>query len=273
MIAPVIDGAPSDVVVRARPMIDARGIVKVFGDRRDEVVALDGIDLDVAAGSLVAVLGPSGCGKSTLLHVVAGFVAPTAGAVVVDGTAVRGPDRQRGVVFQDAALFPWRTVLGNVEFGLLGVPRRERRDRARQMLELVRLDGVERRHPRALSGGMRQRVALARALAPEPAVLLMDEPFGALDALTRAQLQDELIGVWTRTGQTIVFVTHAVDEALYLADEVVVLSARPATVRARVAVDLPRPRRREELIGSARYAELHRTLTAELGGRGPCADG
>jgi NitT/TauT family transport system ATP-binding protein len=249
-------------------MIEAIAVRRVFSNRRGDVVALDAVDLSVAAGEFVSVLGQSGCGKSTLLHVLGGFVPATSGEVRVDGVTVAGPDRARGIVFQEPALFPWRTVLGNVTFGLeqLGVPRRDRLARARRMIELVHLSGVERQYPKTLSGGMKQRVALARALVTDPAVLLMDEPFGALDAQTRSRLQDELVAIWRRTAKSIVFVTHSVDEALYLSDVVYVLSPRPATVRARVAVDLDRPRDREELIGSARYAELHRQLTALVTG-------
>ncbi|MEV8530577.1 ABC transporter ATP-binding protein [Streptomyces sp. NPDC051211] len=204
------------------------------GSRRPAVPVLAGAELEFAAGSFTALLGPSGCGKSTVLGTVAGFVRPSAGRVTVGGVPVDGPGPDRGVVFQHYALFPWRTARGNVEFALkrLGLPRAERRRRALAALDEVGLaDGAEK-YPAQLSGGMQQRVALARALAAEPEVLLMDEPFGALDALTRTRMQALLRQLWQRAGTTVLFVTHDIDEALALAERVVVLGGSPGRVLA-----------------------------------------
>ncbi|MEU7552229.1 ABC transporter ATP-binding protein [Streptomyces sp. NPDC044571] len=205
-----------------------------------EFTALDGIDLEIEAGEFVVVVGPSGCGKSTLLDLLGGLTGPTSGRILLDGRPVTGPGLDRGVVFQQYALLPWRTALGNVEFGLeaTGVPRRERSARAREFLDLVGLTGFEDRHPHELSGGMRQRVAIARSLAYDPDVLLMDEPFAALDAQTRESLQDELLRIWQRTGKTIVFITHGIEEAVYLGQRVAVITSRPGRVKEVVPVAL-----------------------------------
>lgn len=246
---------------------------KVYASGRRPVTAIDGIDFSARPGELVSIVGPSGCGKSTFLHVVGGFVAPTEGTVTVDGAPVRGPDPRRGIVFQEFVLFPWKTVLGNVAYGLAerGVPRRERAERARRFVEIVGLAGFERHYPKELSGGMKQRVALARSLIVDPDVLLMDEPFGSVDAQTRVLLQRKLLDIWERTRKTVVFVTHSVDEALYLSDTVYVLSARPARVKDVVGVDLPRPRDPEALLRMPEYRSLHERiwslLQKELGER------
>ena len=220
------------------------GVSKTYVDRAGRPVrALDGVDLTVEPEEFAAVLGPSGCGKSTLLNLVAGLLAPSAGAIWLDGDLPPGRTAT-AMVFQEFALFPWRTVQANVEFGLeeLGLPGAERARRARRFIELAGLAGFESRYPHQLSGGMRQRVGIARALAVEPAILLMDEPFSALDAQTRQLMQEELLGIWERTRQTIVYVTHNIHEAVYMADRVVVLSRRPGRVLAEVKIDLPRPR-------------------------------
>ncbi|MFD5622143.1 ABC transporter ATP-binding protein [Streptomyces yangpuensis] len=210
------------------------GVRKTFGD----FTALDGIDLEIRSGEFLVVVGPSGCGKSTLLDLLGGLSAPTAGRILLDGKPVTGPGLDRGIVFQQYALLPWRTALGNVEFGLeaTGVPRRERKERAREFLDLVGLTGFEDRHPHQLSGGMRQRVAIARSLAYDPDVLLMDEPFAALDAQTRESLQDELRRIWQCTGKTVVFITHGIEEAVYLGQRVAVMTSRPGRIKEIVPV-------------------------------------
>jgi NitT/TauT family transport system ATP-binding protein len=231
-------------------VIVARGVRKVFagrgatGDAAGDVIALDGIDLQVAAGELVCLLGPSGCGKSTLLNAVAGFSPPTSGTITVDGRPVTGPGPDRAMVFQEYALFPWMTVERNVGFGLevKGLAAAEVRTKVDALLGTLHLREFRDRFPKDLSGGMRQRVAIARALAIDSPVLLMDEPFGALDALTRRNLQDELLRIWSELRKTILFVTHGIEESIYLADRVVVMTYRPGTVKRVVTVTLPRPR-------------------------------
>ncbi|GAA4347685.1 ABC transporter ATP-binding protein [Angustibacter luteus] len=202
--------------------------------------ALEDVTLDVPDGQFLTLVGPSGSGKTTLLDLLGGLSSPTSGEVLVDGARVAGPGLDRGIVFQQYALFPWRTALANVEFGLeqQRLPRRERRERARQHLDLVGLNGFEDRYPHELSGGMKQRVAIARSLAYQPSVLLMDEPFAALDAQTREQLQDELLRIWRTTATTVVFITHGIEEAVYLGQRVAVLSSRPGRLKALVDVDL-----------------------------------
>jgi NitT/TauT family transport system ATP-binding protein len=219
------------------PAIALRDVSKAFGTSREAVVALDHIDLEVRQGEFLCVVGASGCGKSTMLNLVAGLDHPTIGEVAVDGTPA--------LMFQEAALFPWLTAGDNVALPLRlkGMDRKSRRARARDLLELVHLDGQADRRPHELSGGMRQRVALARSLAQEADILLMDEPFGALDAMTRDLLHDELERVWSATGLTVVFVTHNVREAARLADRIVLLTSRPGRVAAEFVVDNPRPRR------------------------------
>jgi NitT/TauT family transport system ATP-binding protein len=224
-----------------RVLVD--GVSKTYTDRRGRAVeALHDVSLTVGDGEFVTVLGPSGCGKSTLLHVVAGLTPPTRGRVVFEAVPER--TAMAAVVFQDHALFPWRTVLGNVAFGpeVRGVGAAEREARARGLLELVGLQGFEERYPRELSGGMRQRVAIARALAVEPALLLMDEPFSALDAQSRALMQLELLALWERTRKSILYVTHQIQEAVLLGDRVVVMTRRPGRVLTERRVPLPRPR-------------------------------
>jgi len=220
-------------------------------------LALAEMSIDVPEGQFVSILGPSGCGKSTLLYIVGGFVKPSSGEVRSRGRVVEGPGPDRGPVFQEFALFPWKTVLGNVAYGLIqqGRPRREAEARARELIARVKLSGYEGFYPKELSGGMKQRVAIARTLAYEPATLLMDEPFGALDAHTRTTLQNELLSLWERDRKTVLFVTHSVEEAVFLSDRVVVLSRSPGRIRADMAIDLPRPRLRAELLLDRRYQE------------------
>src|SRR4051794_7351033 len=236
-------------------------VSKVFGTGRASVAALDHITLDVASGEFVCLLGASGCGKSTLLNIVAGLDRPTSGQVSVRAN-------RTGLMFQEAALFPWLTARGNVELALKlgGVGRDERRTRTDQLLAMVHLGDFAKKRPHELSGGMRQRVALARALAQDAEVLLMDEPFGALDAMTRDRLHDELESLWRATGKTVMFVTHNVREAVRLGDRVLLLASRPGRVVAEYAVEIPRPRR----IDSADVATLAATITDRLRGE---ADG
>jgi NitT/TauT family transport system ATP-binding protein len=228
------------------PQLVVERLSKEFSTRGKgaAVRALDGIDLSIHAGEFVSLLGPSGCGKSTLLNIVAGFQRPTAGRVFHEGIEVTGPDRRRTVVFQDYALFPWMSVQRNIEFGLKaqGVPVGERARIARDLVALVHLTGFEDRYPHEISGGMKQRAAIARALAPNPDILLMDEPFGALDAQTRVLLQEEVARLSVETKKTALFVTHSIEEAVFLGDRVVVMSARPGKIRAVCPVPLGRPR-------------------------------
>jgi NitT/TauT family transport system ATP-binding protein len=219
--------------------------------------ALVDISLTVSEGEFVSILGPSGCGKSTLLYMVGGFVPPTTGKILVNGKAVTGPGPDRGPVFQEFALFPWKTVKGNVMYGMLeqGVPRAEAETRAIELLDMVHLARYADFYPKELSGGMKQRVAIARTLAYNPAILLMDEPFGALDAHTRTKLQNELLTIWEQHRKTVLFVTHSVEEAVYLSDRVFVMTASPGRQKALIEIDLPRPRIRAELLLNRRYQE------------------
>jgi NitT/TauT family transport system ATP-binding protein len=250
------------------------GVGKTFPGRDQALQALLPTDLFVAAGAFVTLLGPSGCGKSTLLGLIAGLDAPTTGTILADGRPVRGPGTERVLLFQEAALFPWLDVRGNVEFGLrqLGVPARERRKQADHLLERVHLADFARSYTHQLSGGMRQRVAIARALALDPAVLLMDEPFGALDALTRDQLYAELEEIWLASGKTILFVTHNVREAVALGDRVLVFAPRPGRIVRDIKVDLPRTRSLEDHAVVDRSAEvlavLREAMTRDGGGAG-----
>ena len=227
--------------------IALEGVTNTFSLGRERLVALDDVSLEIADNEFVTVVGPSGCGKSTLLNILAGLEEPGGGRALVDGVEVSGPGPDRGVIFQQYALFPWLTVRGNVEFGLkiAGVPRDERRRRATHFIDVVGLSEFAEVLPKALSGGMRQRCAIARAYAANPAILLMDEPFGALDALTRVRLQDQLLSAWDRERRTVLFITHDVDEAVYLADRVVVMASRPGRIHDVVDVDLPHPRTEE----------------------------
>src|SRR5882724_24608 len=233
---------------RSKPMpeaaVELRSVSKEFIARDRRLVALQGIDLRIARNEFAAILGPSGCGKSTLLNMVAGFDRPSDGRVLVNGAAVEAPHPSRAVVFQEAALFPWYTVWDNVSFGprTIGLPAAQYRPKVEAYLEQVGLRGFERHYPAELSGGMKQRVGIARVLVMEPEVLLMDEPFGSLDAQTRSVMQELLLAVWERHHQTVLFITHDIEEALLLADSVSVMTARPGRIKKRLMVDLPRPR-------------------------------
>jgi NitT/TauT family transport system ATP-binding protein len=238
--------------------VQVDGVGKRFEGANGPVQALDGISFDVADGEFVCIVGPSGCGKTTLFRIIAGLEPATTGRVVLDGDRVDGPSTDLGLVFQEYHLFPWRTVAGNVGFGLEqeGVATAERERRVRELLDLVGLDGFADTYPRDLSGGMKQRVALARALAVDPGLLLMDEPFGAVDAQTKKMLQDELLDIWRETGKTILFVTHDVEEAVKLADCVVVMAKDPGRIREVVDVDIERPRERSDDAFGATYRRL-----------------
>ena len=220
------------------------GVSKVFQSADRELVALKDISLEIPRGQFTCLLGPSGCGKSTLLNAVAGFSAPSAGTITADGQPVTGPGPDRGMVFQEYALFPWMTVEDNIAFGLeiKGMGKAEIRKRVDGLLAMLSLSDFRQRFPKDLSGGMRQRVAIARVLALDSPIMLMDEPFGALDALTRRNLQDELLRIWAELKKTIIFVTHSIEEAIYLADRIVVMTYRPGTVKRDILVGLPRER-------------------------------
>ena len=242
-------------------MIEIRGVRKEFAKGERRVVALEDIDLTVAEREFVAILGPSGCGKSTLLNMVAGFDQPTRGSVKVAGEEILAPSPSRGVVFQEPALFPWLTVMDNVLFGpkTLGQPAADYRARAAQIIEQIGLSGFEASYPAELSGGMRQRVGIARVLIVEPKVLLMDEPFGSLDAQTRTLMQELLLSLWERQQQTVLFVTHDIEEALLLADRVCVMTARPGRIKKAIEVRIPRPRS-IELTTSPEFNALRRQV-------------
>jgi len=243
-------------------IISLKHLGKVFRKNHRQIRALDDFNLDVRHGEFVCLLGPSGCGKTTILRIVAGLEDASEGDVILRGKKAPSPGLDRGMVFQEFALFPWRTVRKNIEFGLeiKGVPEEKRELVSSQLIELVGLNGFEDAHPRELSGGMKQRVGIARALANEPAVLLMDEPFGSLDAQTRNLMQKELLRIWAATGKTILFVTHSVDEAVFLADRIAVMTARPGKVREMIDVNLPRPRDRT----SAEFIAVRGKVLAEL---------
>lgn len=227
------------------PFIDARHIGKVYDNGRGEPTeVLNDFSLQVEANEFVAIVGPSGCGKTTFLMMVAGLESVSGGDLFLENRPVQGPDPEHAIVFQEYLLFPWRTVQQNVEFGpeVRGVAKDKRRDIAAKYIHMVGLKGFEKRYPHELSGGMKQKAAIARALANEPRVLLMDEPFASLDALMRETLQQELLRIWQQTEATVLFVTHSIAEAVFLADRVVVMGKRPAKIRGVVAIDLPRPR-------------------------------
>ncbi len=223
-----------------------RVTIKNVSKSFDDLVAVKDLNLLVKDDEFVCLLGPSGCGKTTVLRLIAGLEKPTSGELYENGSRITGPGPDRGMVFQEFALFPWRTVIKNVEFGLelRDLSKKERRKKALEYIDLVNLEGFEDSYPHELSGGMKQRVGIARALANEPDVLLMDEPFGSLDAQTRNIMQRELLRIWEKTSKTVIFVTHSVDEALFLSDRVIVLTARPASVKKEFKIDLPRPRDR-----------------------------
>jgi NitT/TauT family transport system ATP-binding protein len=245
--------------------VKIENVVKKFDTRYGEVVALNGVDLEIAENEFVCVVGPSGCGKSTLLNLIAGLSEPTSGHVYLNGEEVTGPGAERGVVFQQYALFPWLTVKKNVEFGLKlqGMGKKEAAKEAMHYIELVDLKQFINAYPKELSGGMKQRAAVARAYAVKPQVLLMDEPFGALDAQTKTQLQSELINTWSQEKRTIFFITHDVEEAVAMAQRIIIMSARPGRIREIVNVDLPYPRD-QEMRMSKEFTDIKNHIWAEV---------
>jgi NitT/TauT family transport system ATP-binding protein len=242
------------------PILVVEDLRKSYFDEYSEqtINAIDGVTFDVEEGDFVSILGPSGCGKTTVLNIIAGFLPLTSGSIRLNGRPINGPGPDRGVVFQSFALFPWKTVLGNVTFGprMRGIPRDVREKSGREYLDLVGLSGFEDKYPHELSGGMRQRVGVARALANEPQIMLMDEPFASIDAQTRMGLQEDLTAIWERRRPTIFFVTHDVEEAVFLSNKIIVLSHRPSKVREIVTVDIPRPRKWEELIENTEFRAI-----------------
>jgi len=259
------DAAPTATrpatTVPSRSKLSVDHLTMTFRRDGKATPVLDEISLDVAEGEFVCLLGPSGCGKSTLLNVVAGFLSPSSGTVAIDGEPVTGPDPRRIFVFQERGVFPWLTVEGNIGFGLFGATRSEREQRVAHYVKMVGLEGFERAYPADLSGGMKQRVEVARALAVNPDVLFLDEPFGALDSITRLTMRRELLRLWEAERKTIVFVTHDIDEAVQLADRVVVMSARPARVQQIVTIDIAHPRD----FSSPRYLELRDGIFEQIG--------
>ena len=248
-------------------MLEWKGVTVAFPHAdKTTLLALNGLDLSVEKGELVALVGPSGCGKTTALNVLAGQVKPVEGQVLLNGNPVTGMDPSVGYISQADALLPWRTVLDNVALGLelRGMEKKARREMARELMEKVGLAGFEKSYPHQLSGGMRKRAAIARVLALDPAVLMMDEPFAPLDALTRQRLQDDILEIWENSRQTILYVTHDLAEAVSLADRVALMSARPGKVVEEYAIDLPRPRRGMDVRFSSRFVELERHIWEDL---------
>lgn len=240
-------------------------VKKIYNSRNGEMIALNGVNLDIMENEFICVVGPSGCGKSTLLNIIAGLLEPTSGAVYCDGNKVEGTGTERGVVFQQYALFPWMTVKKNVMFGLKlqGIKGKEAEEKAMKYIKMVQLEDFLDHYPKELSGGMKQRVAIARAYAVNPSVLLMDEPFGALDAQTRTQLQSELLETWEKEQKTCFFITHDVDEAIILAQKVIIMSARPGRIKEIVDIDIPYPRTQETKM-SPEFLELKNHIWGQV---------
>jgi len=243
----------SKVIEKSRPdnyKIIVKNVQKFYdiksenGEKSEKFLALDNFNLKIKKGEFITIVGPSGCGKSTFLDILAGLSKPTSGELYIDDKLIEGPDLDRGIIFQGYALFPWRTVEQNIEFGLeiKGIPKNERKEISNKFIKLVGLSNFENRYPHELSGGMKQRVAIARALAYDPDVLLMDEPFAAVDAQTRELLQEELLNIWEETNKTIVFITHSIEEAIFLADRVVVMTPNPGKIKEVIEINFPRPR-------------------------------
>jgi NitT/TauT family transport system ATP-binding protein len=244
-----------------KPKLRAQGINMVFTRDGASVPVLENVNLEIREGEFICLLGPSGCGKSTLLNVIAGFLSPTNGQVLIDEEAVRGPDPRRIFVFQERGVFPWLTVEGNIGFGLYKLSKAERAERIAHYVALVGLQGFEKAYPQELSGGMKQRLEVARALAVNPDMLFLDEPFGALDSITRLIMRRELLRIWEAERKTIIFVTHDIEESVQLADRVVVMSARPAKIQTIVEINIPHPRD----ISSSHYLELRDGIFEQIG--------
>jgi NitT/TauT family transport system ATP-binding protein len=243
-------------------ILSIKNLHKSFPKEDGEMVAIEDFNLDVDEGEFICILGPSGCGKTTLLRMIAGLETPTSGQLLLNGVPITKPGSDRGMVFQEFALFPWRSVKSNIEFGLeiKRVPAKGRDEIARKLIDLVGLKGFENYHPNQLSGGMKQRVGIARALANDPTILLMDEPFGALDAQTRNLMQKELLRIWKETKKTVIFITHSVDEAVFLSDRIIVLTTRPSNIKTEVKITWERPRDR----ASVEFANMRKQILEQL---------
>jgi NitT/TauT family transport system ATP-binding protein len=257
--------SPAPAAGRAASTLAFAGVGLTYPSSRGPVEALRGLDIELPPGAFVSVLGPSGCGKSTLLKLACGLLQPTAGTIRLDGVPVTGPRREVGIVFQQPTLLPWKTVLDNVMVPVraMGLDERAHRDRASELLRMVRLEGFARHYPRELSGGMQQRVGIARGLIHDPSLLLMDEPFAALDAMTRERMMAELQRIWLGTGKSVLFITHSIPEAVFLSDRIVVMSPRPGRVLKVIDVDLPRPRDIATM-AAPRFVELANLLRREF---------
>jgi len=252
---------PGTVMKQVETKLSAQHIFMTFTRDGKSTPVLNDVNFDVARGEFLCIVGPSGCGKSTLLSAIGGFLTPTGGEIRIDGEAVRGPDPRRIFVFQERGVFPWLTVEGNIGFGLFKLSKAERVSRVAHYIRMVGLVGFEKAYPAELSGGMKQRLEVARALAVNPDMLLLDEPFGALDSITRLIMRGELLRIWREERNTVIFVTHDIDEAVQLADRVAVMSGRPANIRKIVEIDIPHPRD----ISSPRYLELRNGILEQLG--------
>jgi len=264
-VTPSAETPRNGIMENAAPKISVKGVTKVFSSKRGEVTALKDLSLDIRDGEFLVIVGASGCGKSTLLNLVAGFDSATHGEVLLDGRPVTGITPECGMIFQQYALFPWKTVQENVEFGLKmkRMPRSERKERAAKFIDLVGLNGFEKTYPHHLSGGMKQRVSIARSLANNPQVMLLDEPFAALDAMTRQVLQEQLVRIYEKHRKTIIFITHSIDEALLLSSRIVVMTARPGRIAQEITNDLPHPRNADVQL-SDRYLELKRHIWSSV---------
>ncbi|MBW9221613.1 ABC transporter ATP-binding protein [Methanothermococcus sp. SCGC AD-155-C09] len=230
-------------------ILEIKNVVKKFISEKKEVLAVDNVNFYVKHNEFLSIVGPSGCGKSTLLRMIAGLETPTSGEILMEGRKIKGPGAERGMVFQQYTLLPWRKVLDNVAIGLeiKGIPKKERYEISRKFIKMIGLEGFEDSYPYELSGGMQQRVAIGRTLANDPKIVLMDEPFGALDTQTRTILQNELLRIWNKDKKTVLFVTHSVDEAIYLSDRVIIMTARPGRIKDIIPIDLDRPRKRNSM--------------------------